>query len=159
MPIDTTSNIDIPIKDNELNYASLATDYGTAGVGLGAAHVPLQKIAWGDEATSTRVTTAYPFPVRIYGQSTAIPVSGSLSASGYFPVRGVTGVPLVVIGSTFAADAKLGITGTIQGIANGTPVGISGPVTISNSVAVYGVSGAVAMGITGGRRLNSSSDR
>lgn len=158
MAEDITSNIDINTRQTGLDYASLATDYGTSGYNLLYTHVPLQKIAWGDETTSTRVTTAYPFPVRIYGQSTAIPVSGSLSASGYFPVRGVTGVPLVVIGSTFSADAKLGITGTIQGIVNGTPVGISGPVTISNSVAVYGVSGAVAMGITGGRRLNSSSD-
>jgi len=156
MALDTDNNIRISLYN--LDSAIMATDYGTAGICLGDAHVQLAKVAWGDEVTSNRVTTTYPLPVRIYGQATAIPVTGTLAASGYFPVRGVTGVPLVVVGSTFTSDPKIGITGTIQGIANGTPVGISGPVTVSNNIAIYGISGATAVGITGGRRLNSSSD-
>lgn len=158
MAADTNNNIKISVSNGTFDTAIMATDYGTAGICLGDAHVQLAKLAWGDELTSNRVTTSVPLPVRLYGQATAIPVSGSLTASGYFPVRGVTGVPLVVIGSTFTTDANIGITGTIQGIANGVLVGITGGVKVLNNIGVFGVSGATAIGITGGRRLNSSSD-
>lgn len=153
----TADNIEITIASGT---AVLATDYGTSGaVGFSAAHAQIAKLAWGDENSTYRVTESYPTPVKIYGSTgSAIAVSGTVAGTGSFFIRGATGYPIVVIGSTSASDAKVGITGTIQGISGGTPVGVTGYVNILNTVGVFGISGATSIGITGGRRLNSSTD-
>ena len=112
-----------------------------------------------DENYTYRVTESYPTPVKIYGiTGTTIPVSGTIAGTGDFYVRTNPTIPLTVKGSTFTTDAAVGITGTIQGIANGTPVGVTGYVNILNTVAVYGISGATAIAVTGGRRLSYTSD-
>ena len=152
----TADNIEITIASGT---AILATDYGTSGTGFSLAHAQIAKVAWGNDATTYRASETYPFPVKIYGiTGTTIPVSGTISGTGDFYVRTNPTIPLIVKGSTFSTDAPVGITGTIQGIANGTPVGVTGYVNVLNSVAVYGVSGGTAIAVTGGRRLNSATD-
>lgn len=153
----TADNIEITIASGT---AVIATDYGTSGaVGFTSAHAQIAKLAWGDENSTYRVTESYPAPVKIYGATgTAVAVSGTVSGTGDFYVRTNPTIPLIVKGSTFASDASVGITGTIQGIANGTPVGVTGYVNVLNSVAIFGISGATSIGVTGGRRLNSSTD-
>jgi hypothetical protein len=49
--------------------AYLATDWGTSGTGFSLAHVPVNKIAYGDDSTTTRVTTSSPLPIYIYGST------------------------------------------------------------------------------------------
>ena len=153
----TADNIEITIASGT---AVIATDYGTSGAaGFSAAHAQIAKLAWGDENSTYRVTESYPTPVKIYGSTgSAISVTGTVSGTGNFFIRGVTGSPIVVIGSTFPSDAKVGVTGTIQGISGGVPVGVTGYVAILNNIGIFGVSGATAVGITGGRRLSSSTD-
>jgi hypothetical protein len=153
----TADNIEISIASGT---AIIATDYGTSGaVGFSASHAQIAKLAWGDENYTYRLTESYPAPVKIYGiTGTTIPVSGTISGTGSFYVRTTDSYPIKVIGSTFTTDPKVGITGTIQGINNGVPVGVTGYVNILNSVSVFGISGATAIGVTGGRRLSSSTD-
>ena len=152
----TADNIEITIASGT---AILATDYGTSGTGFSLAHAQIAKVAWGNDSTTYRASETYPFPVKIYGiTGTTIPISGTVSGTGDFYVRTNPTIPLIVKGSTFSTDAPVGITGTIQGIANGTPVGVTGYVNILNSVAVYGISGGTAIAITGGRHLDSSTD-
>lgn len=157
MPADTTSNVRIVLYGVS-EYAEMATDYGTSGVGLSAAHVAISKVAWGDEVSANRVTTTAPLPVRLYGANSSVPITGNVGASGTFTVQTSATNPIIVKGSTFTADSPVSISGRIQGITNGTYVGVSGPVSISNQVAVYGVSGGQAIGITGGRYLKSATD-
>lgn len=153
---DTGSNILITTHDNTAN---IATDYGTSGTGFTAAHVQIFKIGYGNESTTTRVSTSAPLPITIYGATGAtVAISGSVSGSGNFNVVNSTNSYLQVAGTTLTTT-PVGITGTIQGLSGGYPVGITGTITISNSgVGVFGISGATAIGITGGRRLNYSSD-
>jgi hypothetical protein len=153
----TADNIEITIATGT---AIIATDYGTSGaVGFSASHAQIAKLAWGDENSTYRTTESYPLPVKIYGTTgTTVPVSGTISGTGSFYVRTNPGIPLVVIGSTFGSDARVGITGTIQGISGGVPVGVTGYVNILNTLAVYGISGATAIAVTGGRRLSSTTD-
>lgn len=153
----TADNIEISIATGT---AVIATDYGTSGaVGFSASHAQISKLAWGDENSTYRVSESYPAPVKIYGiTGTTIPVSGTVSGTGYFFVKTNDGYPIKVIGSTFTTDPKVGITGTIQGISGGVPVGVTGYVNVLNTVGIFGISGATAIGITGGRRLSSSTD-
>ena len=158
MAVYTADNIEISIASG--NSAIIATDYGTSGaIGFSASHAQISKLAWGDENYTYRVNESYPAPVKIYGSTgSAVSVSGTVSGTGSFYVRTNSGIPLVVIGSTFTTDAPIGITGSIQGITNGVPVGVTGYVNILNTVGVFGISGATAIGITGGRRLSYSTD-
>ena len=144
MAVYTADNIEITIANS--NSAVIATDYGTSGaVGFSAAHAQISKLAWGDENYTYRVNESYPAPVKIYGSTgSAISISGTVSGTGSFYVRTNSGVPLVVIGSTFTTDAPIGICGSIQGITNGRPVGVTGYVNILNNVGMYGISGATA---------------
>jgi hypothetical protein len=153
----TADNIEITIASGT---AVIATDYGTSGAGgFSAAHAQIAKLAWGDETFTYRVTESTPTPVKIYGITGAtFPISGTISGTGDFYVRTNPTIPLIIKGSTFSTDAAVGITGTIQGISGGTPVGITGYVNILNTLGVYGISGATAIAVTGGRRLNSSTD-
>ena len=152
----TADNIEINIASGT---AVLATDYGTSGYGFTASHAQIAKIVWGDENVTYRANEAYPFPVKLYGNTGgSLSVSGTVSGTGDFFVRTNPTIPLIVKGSTFSTDAPVGITGRIQGITNGTAVGVTGYINVLNLVGIYGVSGATAIGITGGRRLNSSTD-
>lgn len=158
MAVYTADNIEISIASG--NSAIIATDYGTSGaIGFSASHAQISKLAWGDENYTYRVNESYPAPVKIYGSTgSAVSVSGTVSGTGSFYVRTNSGIPLVVIGSTFTTDAPIGITGSIQGITNGRPVGVTGYVNVLNTVGVFGISGATAIGITGGRRLSYTTD-
>jgi hypothetical protein len=159
MAADITSNIKISLFGMDgFDHAIMGTDYGTSGLDLGTAHVPLSKVVWGDNVSANRVTTAAPLPVRLYGSNSSVPITGNVGASGTFTVQTSSTNPIIVKGSTFATDSPVSITGRIQGITNGTYLGVCGPVTISNQVAVYGVSGAQAIGVTGGRYLKSATD-
>ena len=153
----TADNIEITIASGT---AILATDYGTSGaVGFSAAHAQIAKLAWGDDNNTYRASDATPLPIKIAGNTgTTLPVSGTISGTGNFFIRTNDAFPIRVIGSTFASDARVGVTGTIQGIANGTPVGVTGNVTILGSASVVGVTNGYPITVTGGRRLSSSTD-
>ena len=153
----TADNIEITIATGT---AVIATDYGTSGaVGFSASHAQISKLAWGDEIYTYRVNESYPAPVKLYGSTgSAIGITGTVSGTGYFNVKTNPSYPLIVIGSTFTSDAKVGVTGTIQGISNGVPVGVTGYVNILNTVGVFGISGGTSIAVTGGRRLSSSTD-
>lgn len=152
----TADNIEINIANGT---AVLATDYGTSGYGLTAAHAQIAKVVWGDENVSYRTNETYPLPVRVYGGTgTALDVSGTIAGTGDFYVRTNPTIPLIVKGSTYGTDAAVNISGRIQGITNGTSVGVTGYINVLNPISIYGISGGTAIAVTGGRRLNSSSD-
>lgn len=153
----TADNIEIAISSGT---AIIATDYGTSGsVGFSAAHAQISKISWGDENYTYRVGESYPMPVKIYGiTGTTVPVSGTIAGTGEFLVKTNPTSAVIVKGSTFTTDAAVSISGRIQGITSGTAVGVTGYVNILNNVAIFGVSGATAIAVTGGRRLSSSTD-
>lgn len=157
MPADTTSNIKVTVFGS-FDWAEMATDFGTNGSGFSLAHIPISKIAFGDENSGTRVTTATPFPVRLYGANSTVPVSGFIGGSGEFAIKTNPTTSITIKGSTFAADSPVNINGSVQGVTNGRAIGITGTVSVGNSLAVYGVSGAQAIGITGGRHLKSGTD-
>lgn len=153
----TADNIEITIASGT---AILATDYGTSGaVGFSAAHAQIAKLAWGDDNNTYRASDATPLPIKIAGiTGTTVPISGTVSGTGSFFIRTNDAFPIRVIGSTSASDARVGVTGTIQGIANGTPVGVTGNVTILGSASIVGVTNGYPITVTGGRRLSSSTD-
>lgn len=139
--------------------AYLATDWGTSGTGFTQSHVPVSKLAYGDENTTTRVTSSTPLPTYLYGST-----GGSVSITGYIsgssnPIEIIndSGTYLQIAGTTFSSTA-VGISGTIQGFTNAYPVGVTGTVTIGSNVSIIGVSGGQAVGITGGRFLNKNTD-
>lgn len=162
MADDITSNISITTSDGT---AILATDYGTSGIGVSAAHVQLAKLAWGSDSITKRVSETYPLPTYIYGTtgSALIGITGAISSvsgssfvvknetNGYLIVSGPTG------GFTFGHNPVL-VTGRVQGITNGTVIGISGPVSINQTLSIQGVTSGIAVGITGGRFLKSATD-
>jgi hypothetical protein len=153
---DTGSNILITTHDNT---AEIATDYGTSGTGFTAAHVQIFKIGYGNENTTTRVSTSNPLPITIHGATGAtVAISGSVVGSGNFNVVNPSGSFLQIAGTTFSTTL-VGISGAIQGISGGQPVGVTGTISIANSgIGIFGISGATAIGVTGGRRLNYSTD-
>lgn len=153
---DTGSNILITTNDNT---AVLATDYGTSGTGLSLAHVQLFKVSFGDDVTTTRVSESNPLPISVYGtDGSTLTIQGSVGCSGNFNVVTPSGTYLQIAGTTFTS-ALVGVTGTIQGISGGRPVGVTGHVNVLNSsFAIFGISGATAIGVTGGRRLSYTTD-
>ena len=161
MADDLTSNISITTSDGT---AILATDYGTSGTGLTAAHVQLSKLAWGDGSTTYRVSETYPLPTYLYGTSgsAALGITGHVTGvDGVFPVRNTTNGFLVVggptAGFTFGYN-PVQVTGYMQGITNGVLVGVTGYTRIVNNLHVQGITNGVEIGITGGRRLNKDTD-
>jgi len=153
----TADNLEINIASGT---AIVATDYGTSGAcGFSAAHVQISKLSWGDENTTYRLNEQNPLPIKIYGVTgTTLTISGTIAGTGDFYVRTYPTVPLIVKGSTFNSDAPVGISGTIQGVSGGVAVGVTGYVNILNSIPIYGISGATAIAVTGGRRLNFLND-
>ena len=59
---DTGSNITIDISGNT---AEMATDFASSGVNVTGAHVPIQKLAFGDSTVSKRVSSSNPLPITI----------------------------------------------------------------------------------------------
>jgi|TARA_R110002020_G_scaffold458256_1_gene675603 hypothetical protein len=176
---DTASNI---IVQTVGTTANIATDYGTSGVNLGSAHVPLNKIAFGNSGAATRVSSADPLPITVSGSDVAISVSGNVGSCGEFGVANYSDQWLKVAGST--AGAGITVQGTVSvtagsgaeglyvtgGIIGGLTsardtVGITGTVslvdldgtTMSGSrVKVY--SGNTAIGVSGNALLVSLID-
>jgi hypothetical protein len=138
--------------------AYLATDWGTSGTGFTSSHVPISKLAYGDETTTSRVTTATPLPIYIYGSTGSVQVTGSVSGSGNFLVDNVNSSSFLKVGGTTFATTLIGVTGTIQGISGGHPVGVTGYVSLLKNIGIYGVSGATAIAVTGGRNLSRYTD-
>jgi len=176
---DTASNI---IVQTVGTTADIATDYGTSGVNLGSAHVPIQKIVFGNSGAATRVSASDPFPVTVAGSDVAISVSGNVGSSGEFGISNYNNQFLKVAGSTSGAGVTvqgtlnvtagsgaegLYITGGIIAGLNSTrdAVGVTGTVslvdldgtTMSGSrVKVY--SGNTAIGVSGDALLVSLID-
>ena len=167
---DTGSNIVIDISGNTAN---MATDFALAAVGMRNAHVPIQKIAFGNNTANNRVSSSDPLPITIQSYQTNVGISGDVGISGNAVVvnafetdpTGVTNNWLKVAGSVTGGD--IGITGTIQGIAGGYPIGVTGTVAIDEQtgIPVHGISGqdgftgtAAPILATGGRHLTSATD-
>ena len=74
--VDQNRNILIDISGDTAN---MATEYGTSGVSLGDAHVPLSKVCWGDENNTYRTTLSQGLPVTLAGQTGAIEIRGRIS--------------------------------------------------------------------------------
>jgi hypothetical protein len=154
--IDPNLNIDV-----SGNTASIATDYLVVNTGASAAHIQLSKMVWGTTAEAFRVSQSTPLPVNIYSTnpSTVLGISGNVTGSVTVSNTGTTGSFVYIRGAT---GAFLGVTGHIQGITNGVPVGITGTVRITQPIIVGGAgsSGATVypVEVTGGRRLSSSTD-
>ena len=80
---DTASNI---IVQTVGTTADIATDYGTSGVNLGSAHVPLQKMTFGNSGAAIRVSSSDPMPVTVAGSDVAITISGNVGNCGEFQI-------------------------------------------------------------------------
>lgn len=161
MAEDITSNINITTYDGN---AILATDYGTSGTGVTAAHIQLAKLAWGSESITKRVSESFPLPVYLYGTtgSAAIGITGTVTGTGgIFPVTNTRNGFLVVggptAGFTFGYN-PLQINGYVQGITNGILLGITGTVKLNQNLSVQGITNGVLVGVTGGRILNKNTD-
>ena len=181
---DTGSNIIIQIFGNT---AEMGTDFASGGdVGLTNAHVPLSKIAWGDDTLSKRVTETQPLPVKVHGTTGSIGVTGNISIGqaevgniGYHD-NSSTMIRMVVAGSTNGAS-PVQTHGPIYGIPGATAIAITGDVrlidtstmsingaTAGNASATgdssmewdQGTSGGfgVPVNITGGRRAHHATD-
>ena len=159
---DTNNNIIVTIYDG---IATLGTDYNTSGVSS-SIHTPHSKMIWGNQNESYRVGVEYPMPVNVVslngnsGSSYLLGVTGSVYGLGTFTVGNTSTNPLYVVGVSGSTHSPVQIKGTVQGITGGILVGITtGPILFSNtSIGIYGISGATAIAITGGRYLNSTTD-
>jgi hypothetical protein len=156
---DTDKDLTIDVSGNT---ASIATDYlFVNGVSSDAAHVQLTKMVWGASAEAFRVSQTTPLPVNIYSAnpSTRVGITGTISGAVTVTNTGTTGNYVYVRGST---GYELPVTARVQGITNGTLVGVTGTVNISQPVIIGGAgSGGITVNpitITGGRYLSSSND-
>lgn len=155
---DTTSNILITTNDNT---AVLGTDYATNGDGLSLAHIPIQKLAWGNENQGYRVSNTYPLPVNILG------VSGSLLGVTFGAITGSVSIrnqpnTFIVIGGPSGSlptnYASVPVVGYLQGVTNGILLGVTGTVNVKNNLFVQGITDGILVGTTGGRRLHQNTD-
>lgn len=151
---DVNNNITVTIYDGT---ATLGTDYNTSGI-TPDIHLPLSKMVWGNENVSRRVSTEYPMPVDVKsfngnsGAGFLLGVTGSVYGLGTFTVGNTSNNALWIQGT--GTGSNILITGTVQGISGGTPVGVTGTVNFTNtSIGVFGLSGGTAISITGGRPL------
>jgi len=156
---DTTPDLPIDISGNT---ASIATDYlYVNGVSAAAAHAQLVKMMWGTSGEAYRVSQSTPLPVNIYSTnpSTLLGITGTISGSVTVSNTGTTGSFVYVKGST---GYQLPITGNVQGVTNGVPVGITGTVTVAQPIIIGGAGSTGVtiqpVAITGGRYLRSTTD-
>lgn len=151
---DTDNNIIIGIQGGT---AVLGTDYNTSGV-TPDIHLPLSKIVWGNENVSRRVSSEYPMPVDVKsfngnsGAGFLLGITGSVSGLGTFNIGNTSNNAIWIQGTGTGSNVL--VTGTIQGISGGVPI----PSVIQNNIAIFGISGGTAIGITGGRNLSYSTD-
>ena len=171
---ETASNIIIDISGNTAN---MATDFAAAGVGITNAHVPIQKIAFGDDTVTNRVSSSSPLPITIQSYQSVVGVSGDVGITGGVAIGNFGELPtqggthdlirnfVKVAGDTMGGP--VGITGHIQGLSNGIPVGVTGTISISESsgMPVRGISGTdgktgsfAPVRVTGGRHLSNLTD-
>ena len=190
-PADTDRNIVIDITGMT---AEMATDYNTSGSGLTQAHVGITKLVWGDYTEGKRVTVSDPLPIQWAGQTGPVTVGGTISGttSGSFPMRNYgqdgsgasAALHYLAISGNTSGTMRVGVTGEIEGVVGGTPVGVTGNVVIRGflhgtddtlrGIAIQGTSAGVTasvagevfpgygfgvpVAVTGGRRLNSDID-
>ncbi len=148
---DTGSNIIIDISGNTAN---MATDFALSGVGMTSAHVPIQKIAFGDNTATTRVSSSDPLPITIQSYQSLTGVTGEVGITGAVAIGNVGEIAnhgstydlirnfIKVAGST--SGDPVGITGHIQGMTSGIPVGVTGTISIrenTEGMFVRGLSG------------------
>ena len=156
---DTDKDLTIDVSGNT---ASIATDYlFVNGLSADAAHVQLTKMVWGASAEAFRVSQTTPLPVNIYSTNPTarVGITGSITGNVTVTNTGVTGSVVYVKGST---GYELPVTGRMQGVTNGTLVGVTGTVRLVQPVIVGGAGSTGAtlnpIAITGGRYLSSSTD-
>jgi len=133
------------------NTAEMATDWGNAGNSFGTAHIPISKIAWGDNVTGNRVTLSKPLPIQIAGQSGPTEINGTITGTtgGKVPtvnyvdpnlssapfMDGATGLNYIAVAGSTNGTTPVGVTGQVQGIYNGIPIAVTGDIKISGSMA------------------------
>jgi hypothetical protein len=156
---DTNRDLTIDVSGNT---ASIATDYlFVNGISADAAHIQLSKMVWGTSAEAFRVSQSTPLPVNIYSTnpSAVLGVSGTVSGTLNVINSGTAGNYVYIRGST---GYQLPVTGNIQGITNGVPVGVTGTLSINQPVIVGGAGSAGItvnpVAVTGGRYISSSTD-
>jgi len=190
-PADTDRNIVIDITGMT---AEMATDYNTSGSGLTQAHVGITKLVWGDYTEGKRVTVSDPLPIQWAGQTGPVTVGGTISGttSGSFPMRNYgqdgsgasAALHYLAISGNTSGTMRVGVTGEIEGVVGGTPVGVTGNVVIRGflhgtddtlrGIGIQGTSAGITASVagevfpgygfgipiatTGGRRLNSDVD-
>jgi hypothetical protein len=172
---DTASNI---IVQTVGTTANIATDYGTSGVNLGSAHVPLQKLAFGNSGAAIRVSSSDPMPITVSGSDVAITVSGNVGNCGEFQIGNFGSQYLRVAGSTNGAgitvQGDVGVSGGASGLkvtggiiaglkATRDVVGVTGSVSLidrdgTTGAAVKVYSGVTAIGVSGNALLVSLID-
>jgi len=188
---DTDRNIVIDITGNT---AAMATDFNTSGSGLTNAHVGITKLVWGDHTEGKRVTVSDPLPIQWAGQTGPVTVGGTISGttSGSFPMRNYgqdgsgasAALHYLAISGNTSGTMRVGVTGEIEGVVGGTPVGVTGNVVIRGflhgtddtlrGIGIQGTSAGITASVagevfpgygfgipiatTGGRRLNSDVD-
>jgi len=188
---DTDRNIVVDITGNT---AAMATDYNTSGTGLTNAHVGITKLVWGDYTEGKRVTVSDPLPIQWAGQTGPVTVGGTISGttSGSFPMRNYgqdgsgasAALHYLAISGNTSGTMRVGVTGEIEGVVGGTPVGVTGNVVIRGflhgtddtlrGIGIQGTSAGITASVagevfpgygfgipiatTGGRRLNSDVD-
>jgi hypothetical protein len=145
---DTTDNI---IVQTVGTTASIATDYGTSGVGVGTAHLPLNKIIYGNSGEAVRVSTDNPLPITVSGSDVAITVSGNVGNSGPLGVQNYINTDggiqyIAVAGST--AGAAIGVTGSIEITSANNPLRITGGRRLSALTDSIEATGSVTIGDT-----------
>jgi len=154
---DQTSNITVDITGNT---ASIATDFGTDGIGLSHAHINVVKPVWGDETESKRVTLTDPLPIQFAGQTETTTITGTINGgeTGFFAIRnyGQDGSGsstelhyIAVAGSTNGTD-HVGITGQIQGFPGGNPVAVTGDIIVRGNGNIMQQSGIAVQGTSAG---------
>ena len=139
---DTGSNI---IVQTVGNTANLATDFGTSGVNLADAHIPLQKMAFGNSRAAIRVSASDPLPITVSSSAVAIVISGNVGNSGEFGIGNFNNQYLKVAGST--AGAGITVQGTVAITSGSEDLRVTGGIIsgLNSTRDVVGVTGTVSL--------------
>jgi len=139
---DTASNI---IVQTVGTTANIGTDYGTSGVNLATAHVPLQKIVFGNSGAAIRVSSSDPLPITVSGSDVAITISGNVGNCGAFGIVNYSDQYLKVAGST--SGAGITVQGTLTVTSGVNPIHITGGIIpgLSSGRDTVGITGTVSL--------------